>query len=107
MQTPQRQRELSVIALLAEQPYQFQFAQAVRLLVRLLRKNGVHYERGFRHGMRLKNSMSLCFPVSEIEALLADGDCNGNGNDNDRGAAERLKAAITQGTPAHIILTPA
>jgi len=43
----------------------------VRILLRWLAQNGVPQERALAHVLRFRNSLSLNFPPSEIEALVA------------------------------------
>ncbi len=99
MPSPKRQRELGVIQRLADEPFKFQFVQAVRILVRWLGQNGVPYDKAFTHVLRFQNSLSLCFPPSEIEALLAA--------PNGEARLAGLLQAVQQQTAARITLTPA
>ncbi|MBJ7308832.1 type VI secretion system baseplate subunit TssG [Rugamonas sp. CCM 8940] len=69
MQAKKRQRESSVMQRLLDEPQQFQFVQAVRILLRWLGQNGVPYEQAFARVLRFRNSLALSFPASEIEAL--------------------------------------
>lgn len=69
MPAPQRQHDLDLIALVVQQPYRFQFTQLLNVLLRLLRRQGVPYDHAFGTVLRFKNSVSLAFPASEIEAL--------------------------------------
>lgn len=61
-----------VIEHLFDQASQYQFRQALRLLLLWLRGQGVTYEDAFKHVLRFQNSVSLGFPASEIEALRAE-----------------------------------
>lgn len=72
MQAKKRRLAPGVIAQLLDQPHRFQFVQAVRVMLRWLRQNGIPYEQAFMHVLRFQNSLSLSFPASQIEALLAD-----------------------------------
>jgi type VI secretion system protein ImpH len=58
-----------VIARLLDEPQRFQFAQLINILLRLLRRKGVSYEAAFRDMLRFRNSLSLAFPASEVQAL--------------------------------------
>jgi type VI secretion system protein ImpH len=72
MQTAQRRPEPGLIRTLLDEPYRFQFVQAVRLLIICMRQNGIPYERALRQFLRFQNSLSMAFPASEIEALEVD-----------------------------------
>lgn len=69
MQAKERDAASGVIRQLFAEPYRFELAQAVRLLLRWLRQQGVPYGQAFSHVLRFENSLSLGFPASEIEAL--------------------------------------
>jgi type VI secretion system protein ImpH len=69
MQTAQRQPEASVIQQLLDEPHRFQFVQAVRVLSRWLRMNGISGERA---GLNFRNSLALTFPASEVESLQTE-----------------------------------
>ncbi len=69
MRTPQRRFEPSVIERLFEQPYRFQFFQAVRMLELWLKKNGLPREGAVASFLRFQNSLSLNFPASQLEAM--------------------------------------
>jgi len=69
MQAKKRLPEVSVIQCLIDEPQRFQFVQALRILIRWMRQNGVPYEQAFAQVLRFQNSLSLNFPASEIDAL--------------------------------------
>ena len=69
MQTEKRASLPGVIEELIATPYRFRCAQAVRLLLRWLRRHGVSHQQAFEKVLRFDNSISLAFPASEIEAL--------------------------------------
>ncbi|MCU6432932.1 type VI secretion system baseplate subunit TssG [Undibacterium sp. Jales W-56] len=69
MLTAKRRFEPSVIQRLLDEPYRFQFFQAVRLIELWLKKNGASSDCAVADYVRFKNSISLNFPASEIEAL--------------------------------------
>ena len=96
MQTTERLAEASVIERLLAEPQRFQFAQAVRLLLRWLRRSGVKDEQAV---LQFRNSLALTFPASEIEALQAE--------PGSFDSAGRLLDALRAGDPARITLTPA
>lgn len=70
MSTPQRRPATGVIAQLLAAPHRFGFFQAVRLLERWL-VHGTEQgpSQGLERRLRFRNSLSLGFPASEIEAL--------------------------------------
>jgi type VI secretion system protein ImpH len=69
MQATKRKHESSVIGLLLGEPHRFEFAQLLNLLLRDLRRQGIPYERAFREVLSFRNSLSLSFPASEVQAL--------------------------------------
>lgn len=69
MQATKRKHESSVIGLLLEEPYRFEFTQVINILLRDLRRQGINYERAFREVISFRNSLSLSFPASEVQAL--------------------------------------
>jgi type VI secretion system protein ImpH len=69
MYTTKRRFEPSVIERLFDQPYRFQYFQAVRMLELWLRRNGVPHESAVANFLRFQNSVSLGFPASQLEAL--------------------------------------
>lgn len=96
MQTAQRRPLPGVIGRLQAAPYRFEFAQAVRILLIWLRRNGIPYDRAFRDFLRFQNGLSLGFPASEIQSLIIE-----------------AKGASDDATPlapkdlAHLRITPA
>lgn len=69
MFTTKRRFEPSVIERLFDQPYRFQFFQAVRMLELWLKRNGMPHESAVANFLRFQNSVSLNFPASQLEAL--------------------------------------
>jgi type VI secretion system protein ImpH len=65
----QRRNATGVIDRLIAQPYRFNFFQAVRLLDLWLRRNGAAHGKTLDGVLRFKNSVSLNFPASQIEAI--------------------------------------
>lgn len=74
MPATKRGENKSVVQCLLDEPYRFQFFQAVRLVVQWLGEHGVAPERALIDHLRFDNSLSLGFPPSQIEALQAEGD---------------------------------
>lgn len=72
MQTKKRIAESGVVHHLLAEPYRYQFAQAVRILLCWLRRQNVSHAQAFGQVLRFKNSLSLSFPASEIEQLTLD-----------------------------------
>lgn len=64
-----RRFEPSVVQRLLDEPYRFQFFQAVRIVELWLKQNGVPHENAVADYVRFKNRTSLSFPASELEAL--------------------------------------
>lgn len=69
MPAKKRKHEPAVIAQLLGEPHRFQFAQLINILLRLLRRQGISYDDAFRNVLRFRNSLSLTFPASEVQAL--------------------------------------
>lgn len=67
-----RQPATGVIARLLAQPQRFAFTQSINLLLAALRRQGVSYEHAFRDRIRFRNSLSLAFPASEVQALAIE-----------------------------------
>ncbi|AWL07602.1 type VI secretion system baseplate subunit TssG [Massilia oculi] len=72
MQATKRAHGTSVIGLLLDEPYRFEFAQLLNLLLRELRRHGVSYERAMREVLRFQNNLSLSFPASEVHSLVVE-----------------------------------
>lgn len=100
MRTPQRRFEPSVIERLFEQPYRFQFFQAVRMLELWLKKNGLPREGAVASFLRFQNSLSLNFPASQLEAM----DTEPRALARDSAA---LGEALQRGELKYIRITPA
>lgn len=100
MRAAQRQFDAGLIQRLFDEPYRFEFFQAVRVIELWLRRHGVAHERALADFVRFENSLSFGFPASDIEALSADAGVPL------AGAAELL-AALHAGKPARIRIRPA
>lgn len=94
-----RRIDSSLIDRLRDQPYRFEFFQAVRVLLGHYREQGQTRQDRDILGqvIRFRNSVSLSFPPSEIEALVFE---QGDGDD----IAEGRLPAVTL-TPSFIGLT--
>ncbi len=97
MQTKERLPATGVIGHLFDNPAQYQFRQALRILLLWLRSEGVRYDDAFRNVLRFQNSVSLGFPASEIETLRVEL----------AGALALEDGEASSATPEHIVLTPA
>jgi type VI secretion system protein ImpH len=75
MLATKRRFEPSVIQRLLDEPYRFHFFQAVRMLELWLKRNDVPHADAVSDYLRFRNTLSLRFPPSEIEALRVDSDC--------------------------------
>ena len=69
MQTEKRRFKPAVITQLTAEPHRFGFFQAVRLLEGWLKQSGVTSDKPLADYIRFRNSLSLQFPASQIEAL--------------------------------------
>lgn len=74
MQATQRHAATGVIAHLLAEPHRYQFMQAVGLLLRWLRQQGVPPDQALNQVLRFRSSLSLAFPASDIERLALDDD---------------------------------
>lgn len=100
MPATQWRPEPAVMQRLLDAPYRFQFFQAVQLLEQWLCQNGVPYDRALVDYLRFRNSVSLNFPASQIEALIPEADTE------IRSAAE-LTAALLNKQLGTVAITPA
>jgi type VI secretion system protein ImpH len=69
MRATHRRETASVIEHLLAAPQDFQFVQAVSILLDWLAGQGVPFEEGLRTRLRFENSLRLAFPASEVEAI--------------------------------------
>lgn len=69
MSPTQRRANSGLIQQLFDEPFRFQFFQAVRLVVSWLAENGVQPDKALVEFLRFDNSVSLGFPASQIEKL--------------------------------------
>lgn len=99
MQAKERLPATGVIHHLFDEPAQYQFRQALRLLLLWLRAQGVTYDDAFKDVLRFQNSVSLGFPASEIEALKAEL----TGADDPAGHGDHVEPGVR----GQIALTPA
>lgn len=100
MPATQWRPEPAVMQRLLDGPYRFQFCQAVHLLEQWLCQNGVSHDRALVDYLRFRNSVSLNFPASQIEALMPEADTE------IRSAAE-LMAALLNKQLGTVAITPA
>lgn len=69
-----RREDKNVIQRLLDEPYRFEFSQAVSILLRWFSAHGVPRDKALKQHLKFDNSLSLSFPASEIERLQAVGD---------------------------------
>lgn len=100
MHTPKRRFEPAVIERLFQEPYRFEYFQAVRLLELWLKRRGAAAQGAVAHFLRFQNSTSLAFPASQLEAV----DTEPRGLASDAGS---LGAALASGTLKYVRITPA
>lgn len=102
MPAPQRRPAAGVIDQLLQQPYRFEFFQAVRLLESWLRQNGA--EPGLAQQssdyLRFRNRLALSFPPGQLDSVEAQAD-------QTIANAAQLLAALRERRLTHIDLTPA
>ena len=99
MLATKRRFEPSVIQQLLDEPYRFQFFQAVRVFELWLKQNGVSHDNAVAEYVRFKNRVSLSFPASEIDALTLY-------PTNIQKTDDELLSALRNGGLGHIGLTP-
>lgn len=100
MSTTQRHNHPGIVQLLLDEPYRFEFVQAVYLLERLLVRNGIPRSSVLSDYVQFQSSTSLSFPVSEIESLQVEAD-------GVLSTEVALLAALADGKLEHICLAPA
>lgn len=99
MLATKRRREPGVIQRLLDEPYRFQFFQAVRVLELWFKRNAIASEDAVADYLRFRNTLSLSFPPSEIEALRAHADAPISTD-------SELLDALLKGRLEHIRITP-
>jgi type VI secretion system protein ImpH len=77
MPTPQRLRQPGVIQRLLDEPWRFNFAQALRLLLRWLVERGIPHDDAYAHVLKFRNSLSLAFPAGDLAGLEITDDRDG------------------------------
>ena len=95
MRATKRNHASSVIALLLAEPYRFSFTQLVNVLLRALQRQGISRERALRTVLSFRNSLSLSFPASEVEAIEVEPE------------TQDLVSALRSGALRRIRITPA
>ncbi|MEJ7808172.1 MAG: type VI secretion system baseplate subunit TssG [Telluria sp.] len=100
MPTTKRRDRPAIIAALLQEPYRFQFFQAVRLILQWLVENGVPPEKALTSFLRFDNSLRLDFSPSQIESLrvLSAGGI---------GTEDQMLEALHQRNGMRIRITPA
>jgi type VI secretion system protein ImpH len=99
MLATKRRFEPAVIEKLFEEPYRFEYFQAVRMLELWLKRHGSPQQGAVANFLRFQNSTSLNFPASEIESLHPE--------PRDLARDTRsLGAALQSSTLKYIRLTP-
>lgn len=93
MPATKRKHASGVIELLLDEPYRFSFTQLLNLLLRDLQRQGISYELAFREVLSFRNSLSLSFPASEVQALEVEPPAKDDGT--------------RRGQPGRIRITPA
>lgn len=100
MRATKRRFEPAVIERLFTEPYRFDYFQAVRLVELWLRRRGVPDREIVPGFLRFKNSTSLSFPASQLEAI--DTEPRGLGRD-----PAALDSAVRARTLRYVRITPA
>jgi len=100
MRASQRCNQASVVQRLLDMPWRFDLVQALRVIERWLRRNGHAGEGAMLRHVRFRNSLSMNFPASQIEALSAMGA-------QPIASASVLQAALANDALKTITITPA
>ncbi len=72
MHATKRRFEPAVIERLFQEPYRFEYFQAVRMLELWLKRHGTPQQGVVANFLRFQNSTSLSFPASQIEAMQTE-----------------------------------
>jgi len=108
MRTPKRRSESAVIEQLFNEPWRFEFFQAVRVLELWLKRRGKPPRQLVADMLRFQNSISLGFPASQLVSIHADVRDLSIGMPFDLPIdAAALADAVQEGTLRHVRLTPA
>lgn len=107
MPTTYRRANQSVITHLLVAPQQFQFTQAVRLLLDWLARHGVPRDQALLTYLRFDNSLSLGFPASQIEQLSVEAVADPEHDGAAPADAHTLRAALLAQRLTHLRITPA
>lgn len=100
MPTAKRRLQPGVIQRLLDQPYRFELVQALRMLELWVKRNGESGEHALAHYVRFHNSLSMCFPPSQIEAFTPVSVVEID-------SAEKLQASMAAGQLKRLEITPA
>ena len=100
MPTPKRRPQTSLIGQLVDQPHRFDFFQAVRVIDVWLRRGAPAHGQTLDGVLRFKNSVSLGFPASQIEALSVDAEPPVPGSDVAKGMFDQRRVRRIRITPA-------
>lgn len=100
MSKTQRRSTVGIIQKLLDEPYQFEFMQAIRLLEKMLVQHGIPRSAVLTDHLQFRNSTSQSFPPSEIESLTVCGDSVAV-------ADEELLDALIAGERRYFSITPA
>ncbi|PMS23109.1 type VI secretion system baseplate subunit TssG [Trinickia dabaoshanensis] len=102
MQTAQRGIDAGVVERLLDEPYRFQFFQAVRVLETWFSKREAHVSgENARTGVAFRNSLALTFPPSEIEHAVPYDEAG-----EPLAGRDAVRAALAQSKLERIELTP-
>jgi type VI secretion system protein ImpH len=98
MRIPQWRPPTGLIGRVLDAPHRFEFVQALRIVELWLRRAGVPHGRALIDHVRIKQSVSLSFPASQIEALTLGPDPTD--------AIKTSTPAIEQNRPPRVYITP-
>jgi type VI secretion system protein ImpH len=102
MFTPKRLRQPSVIQRLLDAPWRFDLVQALRVIELWLRRNGLARDDDMLRHVRFRNSVSMNFPASQIEAVSAHGELPITSDSALQAALESAQLKTITFTPAFL-----
>lgn len=103
MRATKRTDAAGIIQQLLDEPYRFEFFQAVTLIEKLLVEKGIPPAQVLTDYLRFRNSTKQGFPASQIEALDIETTANNSLSDDEAS----LISAIDRGELNRICITPA
>ena len=105
MRTTKRANAVGIVQQLLDEPYRFEFFQAITLIEKILIERGIPQTQVLTDYLQFRNSTKQGFPASQIEAL--DIEASTDSGDSLRPSAANLIDALDRGELDRICITPA